>query len=81
MPSLSNFHLLRNLGQAFYRHLSTFFKPFQVYHLACLGRDKMPREKWFCPWHHCVQCGKLAVAYCMHCPNAYCKNHNTVINS
>ena len=50
----------------------------QVYHLACLGRDKMPREKWFCPWHHCVQCGKLAVAFCMHCPNAYCKNHNTV---
>ena len=54
---------------------------FQVYHLACLGRDKMPREKWFCPWHHCVQCGKLAVAFCMHCPNAYCRNHNTVINS
>ena len=52
----------------------------KVYHLACLGRDKMPREKWFCPWHHCVQCGKLAVAFCMHCPNAYCKNHNTVRN-
>ena len=30
----------------------------KVYHLACLGRDKMPREKWFCPWHHCVEVGQ-----------------------
>ena len=41
----------------------------------------MPREKWFCPWHHCVQCGKPAVAWCMHCPNAYCKTHNTVLRT
>lgn len=39
----------------------------------------MPREKWFCPWHHCVECGKTAVSYCIHCPNAYCKTHNTVL--
>jgi hypothetical protein len=51
----------------------------KVYHLACLGREKMPREKWFCPWHHCVHCGKPAVAHCMHCPNAYCKSHDTVL--
>ena len=47
--------------------------------MACLGREKMPREKWFCPWHHCVTCGKPAAAYCIHCPNAYCSEHNTVI--
>ena len=51
----------------------------KVYHLACLGREKMPREKWFCPWHHCVTCGKPAASYCIHCPNAYCSEHNTVI--
>ncbi len=51
----------------------------KVYHLECLGREKMPREKWFCPWHHCVDCGKLAVSHCMHCPNAYCKSHNDVV--
>ena len=41
----------------------------------------MPREKWICPWHHCVACGKPAVAWCMHCPNAYCKTHNDVLRS
>ena len=51
----------------------------KVYHLDCLGREKMPREKWFCPWHHCVHCGKPAVNWCMHCPNAYCKTHDTVV--
>ena len=51
----------------------------KVYHLACLGRDKMPREKWFCPWHHCVECGKPAVNHCIHCPNAYCKTHDNVL--
>ena len=48
----------------------------KVYHLACLGRDKMPREKWFCPWHHCVVCAKKAVYHCIHCPNGYCESHN-----
>ena len=51
----------------------------KVYHLACLGREKMPREKWFCPWHHCVTCGKPAASYCIHCPNAYCVDHDNVI--
>ena len=50
----------------------------KVYHLACLGRDKMPREKWFCPWHHCVVCGKKSVYHCIHCPNGYCEAHNTL---
>ncbi|XP_059080477.1 uncharacterized protein LOC131878504 isoform X2 [Tigriopus californicus] len=53
----------------------------KVYHLECLGREKMPREKWFCPWHHCVHCGKPAVNYCMHCPNAYCKTHDMAVNA
>ena len=51
----------------------------KVYHLACLGRDKMPREKWICPWHHCVECGKPAISHCIHCPNAYCKTHDNVL--
>ena len=34
------------------------------------------REKWFCPWHHCVECGKAATRFCIHCPNAYCKKHD-----
>ena len=51
----------------------------KVYHLACLNRDKIPREKFWCPWHHCVTCGKLAVSHCIHCPNAYCRGHNTVL--
>ncbi len=52
----------------------------KVYHLACLGRDKMPREKWTCPWHYCATCGKAAVSFCMHCPNAYCRDHNGVLS-
>ena len=52
----------------------------KVYHLACLGREKMPREKWYCPWHHCVECGKPAVSHCIHCPNAYCKSHGDALN-
>merc|ERR1719273_1221659 len=51
----------------------------KVYHLSCLGRQKMPREKWYCPWHHCVSCGKQAESHCIHCPNAYCKTHNSVL--
>ena len=51
----------------------------KVYHLACLGREVLPREKWFCPWHHCVTCGKPAASYCIHCPNAYCTEHDNVI--
>ena len=51
----------------------------KVYHLACLGRQKRPGEVWYCPWHHCVQCGKTAVSHCIHCPNAYCKAHNSVL--
>ena len=39
----------------------------------------MPREKWYCPWHHCVECGKTAIGHCIHCPNAYCKSHNNAL--
>ena len=34
--------------------------------------------KWHCPWHYCTECGKLAEgqnAWCIHCPNAYCRQH------
>ena len=32
--------------------------------------------KWNCPWHHCDECGKLAVELCEQCPNSYCLTHN-----
>lgn len=31
--------------------------------------------KWDCPWHHCDECGKLALELCEHCPNSYCLSH------
>ncbi|QQP48669.1 Uncharacterized protein FKW44_009049 [Caligus rogercresseyi] len=49
----------------------------KVYHLECLSRDSLPHGRWFCPWHHCVECGKSAVKYCVHCPNAYCRQHES----
>ena len=48
------------------------------YHPLCVGKEAMPRGKWHCPWHYCVECGVLVNshgAWCRHCPNAYCKNH------
>jgi len=55
----------------------------KVYHLSCVNQDRMPlqREKWSCPWHHCVNCGKAANSSCTHCPNAYCKNHDSAIKT
>ena len=56
----------------------------KVYHLPCLGM-KTPKEtptskeKWYCPWHFCVQCGEIAVSHCIHCPTAYCKAHDSVL--
>jgi len=50
-----------------------------AYHLSCVNQEKTPREKWFCPWHHCVTCGKAASRSCEHCTNAYCKSHDAVI--
>jgi histone-lysine N-methyltransferase NSD2 len=46
------------------------------YHLGCISRDTVPHGKWYCPWHHCVTCGKLASSWCDHCPNGYCKSHS-----
>ena len=48
----------------------------KTYHLSCVNQEKTPREKWFCPWHHCVTCGKTASKSCVHCTNAYCKTHD-----
>ena len=31
--------------------------------------------KWDCPWHHCDECGKLALELCEQCPNSYCLTH------
>ena len=53
----------------------------KVYHLPCLGMETPPtsKEKWYCPWHFCVQCGETAISHCIHCPNAYCKAHDSVL--
>jgi hypothetical protein len=48
----------------------------KVYHMSCVDHETRPREKWICPWHHCVTCGKSATKHCIHCPNAYCKAHD-----
>jgi hypothetical protein len=53
----------------------------KAYHLKCVNQEKFPKEKWLCPWHHCVSCGKNASQQCSHCSNAYCKNHNSAIRS
>ena len=53
----------------------------RAYHLSCVSQEKTPREKWFCPWHHCVTCGKAASRSCDHCSNAYCKNHAAVVRT
>ncbi|CAL1533797.1 unnamed protein product [Lymnaea stagnalis] len=47
----------------------------KVYHLQCLKLTKPPSGKWQCPWHHCDECGKLAVSKCTECPNSYCSAH------
>merc|ERR1712223_583045 len=53
----------------------------KVYHLSCVGRQRVPGKdrKWYCPWHYCVTCGKPAEFHCIHCPNAYCKTHNSAL--
>ena len=52
----------------------------KVYHLGCLGREKLPpRGAWYCPWHFCTICGKSAVSHCIHCPNGYCKKHEDML--
>jgi len=51
----------------------------KVYHLSCLGIAKIPAGKWYCPWHNCVECRISAVSHCIHCPNAYCKTHDSAL--
>ena len=54
----------------------------KVYHLGCLGREKLPpRGAWYCPWHFCTICGKSAVSHCIHCPNGYCKKHEDALQN
>lgn len=47
----------------------------KVYHLQCLKLNKPPHGIWYCPWHHCDTCGKVAVKMCQECPNSFCQNH------
>ena len=49
----------------------------KVYHMSCVDHETRPREKWICPWHHCVTCGSSAIKHCIHCPNAYCAKHGS----
>ena len=45
----------------------------KVYHLSCLNKEKIPRVKWYCPWHYCDRCGKKSTSFCIHCPYSYCE--------
>lgn len=47
------------------------------YHLSCLKLTKLPRGLWFCPWHHCDECGKNAAKFCDLCPTSFCNDHGT----
>ncbi|XP_060071280.1 histone-lysine N-methyltransferase NSD2-like [Ylistrum balloti] len=47
----------------------------KVYHLQCLKLNRPPHGSWYCPWHHCDTCGKMAVKMCQECPNSFCQNH------
>ncbi|PAA63624.1 hypothetical protein BOX15_Mlig026212g1, partial [Macrostomum lignano] len=47
----------------------------KVYHLGCLGLSKAPSGKWYCPWHHCDECGRPATVLCSECPGSYCAEH------
>ncbi|XP_033756392.1 histone-lysine N-methyltransferase NSD2-like [Pecten maximus] len=47
----------------------------KVYHLQCLKLNRPPHGSWYCPWHHCDTCGKVAVNMCQECPNSFCQHH------
>ena len=52
-----------------------FGKCRKVYHLHCLGRKKVPPEKWVCPHHYCTICSKRSFVFCSMCPTSYCGKH------
>lgn len=45
------------------------------FHKECLKLETVPRGKWECPRHFCMQCKKPATAMCTACPNSLCKDH------
>mmetsp|Transcript_24530 Transcript_24530/g.40353 ORF Transcript_24530/g.40353 Transcript_24530/m.40353 type:complete len:1073 (-) Transcript_24530:180-3398(-) len=53
----------------------------RIYHKECLGLDRVPPGKWYCPLHRCVDCGRSpslaggVLFWCLKCPNAYCDDH------
>ncbi|EDQ87845.1 uncharacterized protein MONBRDRAFT_33094 [Monosiga brevicollis MX1] len=44
----------------------------KVYHLACLGMNKVPAGKFICPHHACLKCGRKATIFSETGPEAYC---------
>ena len=64
----------------------------RVYHVECAGLDEVPmgKEKWECPIHTCVICGKKTEIekyenegklVCSTCPTAYCAQHAPIIRN
>ena len=55
----------------------------KAYHPLCVGKDAWPGDKWLCPWHWCAGQGcedrGAVVAWCRHCPTAYCQHHAQAI--
>ncbi|CAG0902080.1 unnamed protein product [Darwinula stevensoni] len=48
----------------------------KAYHLVCLQLDVSPHGKWWCPWHHCDECGGRAINLCNFCPSSFCAEHS-----
>ena len=50
----------------------------KAYHPLCVSLQQTPQAPWLCPWHSCAQCSLPAEAWCRHCPNAFCAQHNSL---
>ena len=50
----------------------------KAYHPLCVSLQQTPPAPWLCPWHSCAQCSLPAEAWCRHCPNAFCAQHNSL---
>jgi hypothetical protein len=57
----------------------------KVYHKECLELETIPKGKWICPHHYCIECLKQgkslsspnAITQCTTCPTSYCEEHLT----
>jgi hypothetical protein len=53
------------------------------YHRECVELETVPKGKWFCPRHYCIECLKEsrkleapnATTECSTCPTSYCEEH------